>query len=303
VACDGTESWGALPAFVGYVEPFEVGTNSYNDAALSFTVQNVSIRLKRAKWTPLDRSPLGGQSVNSALDEVLASEGIDTSFRSWHARGDTVILPEGAPEDPFEYPRDGESKWETMTRIAGHAGLELGVTDDGLYYSARRNFLSGIAHSLDVAPTDELRRMIERANLRFDPTQNYSAVFVTGTLDTGEPALAVAIDSAAESDPLNYRYNGLGRDSTLDQMQGSCTAGMMALRAQSLAEEAFALAYEPDLQIPVPNMDIGRRDTVYLNGLESIGISSADAWVVLSVTHEQMPNTADSKTTLAVRRL
>lgn len=302
-SCAGVESWEVLPAFVGYIEPFEIGTQSFNDAALSFTVQNVSIKLKRAKWTPLDRSPLGGQSVNAALDEILASEGIDTSFRSWHARGDTVILPEGAPEDPFEYPRDGESKWETMTRIAGHAGVELGVTDDGTFFSARRNFLTGVSHILDVAPTDELRRAIERANLRFDSSQNYSAVFVTGTLDTGETALAVAIDSAAETDPLSYRFNGLGRDTLLDEMQGSCTAGLMALRAQSLAEDAFALAFEPDLQIPVPNMDIVRRDTVYLVGLDNIGISSADAWVVLSVTHEQMPNTVDSKTTLGVRRL
>ncbi|MGV3719305.1 MAG: hypothetical protein ACO1SX_00225, partial [Actinomycetota bacterium] len=138
-----TEAGSAVPVtgFVGYVRSQTAEQGEYNKQDLIVTLDNPTIRFKRTEWDDFAR-PLGGLTVNAALDYVLASEGLDTTNRVWWYTGDLITLPEGSPEDPAFWPRRGERKWETLERIARYAGLELAVFEDsGDFFTVPRNFV------------------------------------------------------------------------------------------------------------------------------------------------------------------
>lgn len=303
VDCNGAEVWDATPIFVGYIELFQTTIQRFRDPTITLTLVNLTTKLKRAKWTPIDRIPLGGQSLNDALDDILATEGLDASYRSWHAAGDSIMLPAGLPEDPFEWPKDSESKWETAVRIAAGVGFELGVTDEGILYSVPKGYIiAGPINDLSADAAAALEDLVLTASLRFNSSENRTAIFVTGELETGESGLAVAIDGEAETNPVSPRFNGLGRDSEVEEAQGTTTAGMLALRAQSMAVEWFRLAFEPDLSLPV-RRSLSRRYLAWISGCEMIGIGTTDQWVVLTVDHDIQPMAGESETTVGLVRL
>jgi hypothetical protein len=290
---------------MGYIEPMEASIETYRAPKVTLRLVNIAEVFKRKVWSDLDRVPLGGQSVNAAMDEVLASEGFDSSYRSWSAAGDAWLLPLGAAEAPFEFPPAGEAKFATLSRLASYAGLEVGVSDQGLFYTQPIGFVSSQGHAFSGAPLvhgdDQLRRMIETARLRYDSAENKTAVMVKGTLEDGSTAMALAVDLAAEANPLSPRFSGMGRDLEIEDL-GDADLDTLEARAAALAAELFRPAWEPSLYLPV-NRDVSRRERALIRDAESIGIAPTDWHVVLELEHYLDKFVGKSRTTAGLVRL
>lgn len=305
---DGSASWNVFPHFVGYLAPMATASQEFRAAELSLQLVNLATHLKRAKWGPRDRAPLGGQTVNAALDEILATEGFDSTYRSWHSRGDLVTLPEGTAEDPCAWPRDGEPKWETMRRLAGHAGLELGQTDAGVFYTQLRDYLTPhIVQTVQAVPPTTLTSLVQRIGLQFDPIENTTDVLCRGEGLFGEELLAAATDYYAETVPTHPRFTPW-RDSYQDETDGTCTQGLLNLRAQAIAGDYFRPAFEAPLVQPV-NLDSSRRDRVTItrgdaaDAFEELGIAETDQFYIVSLTHEIRPYLGECDTLAVLQRI
>lgn len=305
---DGSESWNLLPSFVGYIGPLAAGIEQYRAPEITLGLVNLTHHLKRARWKPTDRIPYGGYTVNEALDDILATEGFGPGDRSWHARGDSVTLPEGKAEDPFEWPRDGESKWESMRRLAGHAGLEIGCSDDGLFYTQRRNYITPfITQTLQAVPPSTLTSLVQKVGLTFDPIENVTHIICRGEGIYGEELLAAATDYGAETFPLNPRFVPW-QDSLVDEVSGTTSSGLLGLRAVSMTEEYFPPRFEGQTMQPV-NLDSSRRDRVTitrgdaLDAFEELGISELDQFYISSLTHLIEPFLGECNTVAVLQRI
>jgi hypothetical protein len=298
-AADGSERWWTV--FTGYIRTIEASASGYGEAEIAWTADNVSIRLKRAEWTRLDAVPLGGQTLNEALDQVLASEGLNASYRSWHEIGDRFLLPYGRAEEPFEWPRAGERKWETLQRLAGYAGLEVVPADDGTLLSGPKRWAEPwLRGGWEAVPATDLKALVQDVRYCLDSAEAATAVLVDGQGPGGEALLAWAVDGAAEGNLLSERLCPW-RETVQETLPGTATPGMLLARVQALAGEQFSLKLEPELTAPV-NLDVARRDRVRVAGT-TVGIADTDEFVVLSLRHhyEADPSFGRLTTTAGLR--
>lgn len=296
----------AGPIFTGYALEPETSTETYNAAEVRFRMESTAFHLRRAKWSPFERLPLGGQSLNAALDEILATEGIPATgqYRVWHAAGDAFPLDTGSPEDPWEWPKDGECKLDTMLRLCGYAGLELGVADDGAFFTLPLDFFRPWSGKiLHAAPPDgaALTSLIQQARYTLACRESATMVIVTGESETGVRLVATAPDREAERNPLSPRFVPW-REVVQEEVSGACTIGMLGARAAALAQELFRLKFEPTLTVPL-DLNIQRRDRLQVWGLGHLGIANSDYFGVLDVEHVLAPTLGESSTTLGLRRL
>jgi hypothetical protein len=293
VDADGTTTR-TTGAFTGYIAAVTVSADRYNDQRLELHLVTLAERLKRAQWTDFDSVPLGGQTVNQALDAILYSEGLDDfpvllglpySYRSWHVLGDLLTLPAGLAENPFEWPVRGESKWETMVRIAGYAGLEIAVLDDGTLSSGPQKYVEPwVSYEFEALPETDLKALVKGAAFSVDYRESVTMVLVQGAdYLTGGARYAYGVDAFAEGFVLSDRFSPW-RDTWQEEVPFPCDQLVLATRAQAAAVEGFPVKYEPDLTYPV-NLDVTRRKRVRIQGL-NVGIGDWDEFAVLTLTHE-----------------
>ncbi len=279
---DTTYEWTSV--FTAYVVAQRVVFTTPQEIGVELTLANVGHRLKRVPWQPDYEAPLGGQTVNQALDAVLATEGIprNGSYRTWHADGDLVTVPAGLPENPAEMTRRGEAKWATLSRLASYAGLRLGVSDAGVLVTVPPTYVTGTIHDVRFGTgwvtDDEVGRGVERS---IDYRESLTAAFVTGESEYGEDLVRAAIDTYAETNTGSGRFTPW-REATVDGVPGTVTGGILAKRAQALAQERFGLLDEVRA-IVLSDPTIGRRDELRLYGGSALGIADGTLHVVLSL--------------------
>lgn len=300
--------------FTGYVALPSTSADGYKHQYLRLQLVTIAERLKRQQWTDFDSLPLGGQTVNQALDAILATEGFDDfpalfafpySYRSWHAVGDNLTLPAGTPENPFEWPRRGESKWETMVRIAGYAGLEIAVLDDGTLSSGPQKYVDlFVSYAVTPTPDTNLTLLVKRAALAADYRESVTAVLVQGIdATTGGARYAYGVDAFAESFALSDRFCPW-RETIQEEVPFPCNGLVLAARAQALAVEGFPVKYEPDITLPV-NLLVRRRMRVQIQDL-TIGIADWHEFAVLTLKHTYRaddPGFAQMDTVAGLRRV
>jgi hypothetical protein len=290
--------------FTGYVRSVNVRQAEYNKSNTGLVIDNSTVRLRDKEWTEFDNIPLGGQSLNSALDDILASEGIplNTSYRQWHLIGDLFTLPSGRPEDPFEWPRRGERKWETAERIAGYAGLELGLTEDGVFATVPQETYSlTVTRVLEAVATGELKHGIQDISVSADASQSATAVLVYGNAEDGGRLFAYAVDSQAELNTTSDRFSNIGRCLVQEELPGTVNAAMLSGRARFLAYLHFGNKIDATVRTP-QNLEATRRETDRFSGVLT-GPTDAEKYVVLTASHDLRPALVDSSTSLTLRRI
>lgn len=289
---------------VGFVTEPCVHTERYRDVRLSLRFCNVSHRFKRARWTRLNSYPLGGRTLNQALDRILADEGVplNVSYRHWHTWGDYFVLPFGSPEDPFEWPRPGESKWDTMQRLAGYAGLEVVPTDDGVLRTLPLGYFSpDLKKTLAAVPESNLVDLVMRLNWRWLHGESVNLVMVHGVDSvTGAAIMAWAFDSETQN-PTSTKYMPyvVSHEEIID---GTCTPGMLAARASVLAQRLFRNFVHAEILNPV-DLEVGRTDQNAVSGFTNTGIQATDRWVVRSIRHRYSPTLGKSATEVSAEIL
>lgn len=304
---DASETW--THVFTGHIEKMEPAYDSVGRVTVAVRCVNLADWFKRARWGWLDRIPLGGQSVNAAADYILYSEGLGAGYRSWHAKGDWVTLPEGLAEDPLEWPARGEPKWETLERIFGHAGLEVGVTDAGILATVYRDYVANaVTHNFianAASPATPIEALIEKLHHSLDYSESATSVEVTDTTEQGTAALAWAADLAAEQDPTSLRFVGR-RQPVIEDLRGGAPPWLLQSRAGAIAAEVFALKSEPDLTTFVDYVR-QRRERVAFWGCAAAGIPQGTQAVILSLSYRVRmdPDTGEfeARNTAGVRLL
>lgn len=295
---DGTTA--NYTVFTGYLRMPQPRQNEYGKARYTLTVDNASIRFKERTWDEFSSVPLGGQTVNAALDAILVSEGLNATFRRWWITGDFVVLPAGLAEDPFEWPPPGESKWETMTRIAQHAGLELGVLDDGTYVTVPRDYTDQyLSRIWEGNPASDATAAVMEMRVSVDSAEQATAVLVRGTDEFGNSIYGFAVDTLAEQYPGSPHFSPWRR-LIREELPGTATVGMCISRAQGIAVEHFRIKVESEVTVPL-DLSIGRRMAAQVQGT-NLGIVDADINFVLTVRHVGKPAIAECVSTYGLRR-
>lgn len=301
VLTTGGIDWKAgLVCYIRTVTPVQT---EFGFSQVEITGDNASILFKEAQWTDLDRVPFAGRTVNQALDAILASEGLNSSYRTWHPKGDVVIVPLGSPEDPGEWPRRGEDKWTTLQRIAGYAGLEIVPLDDGRFATGPLDYVYPVVtHEFEAAPESDLAAAIKSLRNTVDYSQSATAILVYSQGERGEQLLAYAVDTQAEGNVFSPRFSPW-RVIVQEDIPGTSNLGLMTSRAAGLALQLFGLKMEPELTTPL-NLELSRRDRVRIKGTY-LGIADYDEFVVLSLRHTIKfdPAYATVDTVAGLRRL
>lgn len=294
-------------AFTGYIVAQSVGPTAMGEIGITLTLANVGHRLRRVQWQPDFEVPLGGQTVNQAMDDVLVSEGIprNSSYRVWHANGDVVTVPAGLPEDPAELTRRGEAKWSTLERLASYAGLKLGVTDAGALVTVTPAYVTGTIHDLQftaaTSDPDQIGLGLEHTT---DYRETLTAVFLTGTSEYGEDLVVAAIDTYAETNTGSGRFTPW-REPLTESAPGTVTPGILTVKAQALATEHFGLKREPRT-VSLVDPTIGRRDEIRIYGATAVDIPDGTRHMVLSLDHsigiDPRSGAMEHRTTAGIRR-
>lgn len=279
---DGDESWWTV--FTGYVtrpRTFSRGGRFFAE----LTLANATHTFRSTHWTSQDVRALGGQSLNDASDGILASEGLNASYRSWHALGDLLILPPGRAEEPFALLRPNECKWETLVWLNGLIGLEVAALDDATFVTVPYDYLTGNTHEYESLPEeDDLYKIAEEVSGGWDYEQAVTAILVSGTAEYGAELTAWAVDLYAETNTTSGRF-APRRHVIQEELPDTCAPGVLLSRCAALASKHFPVRCEPPISVPL-NLGIGRRDEIILNGNDILGIADGTSFVVLGLQHE-----------------
>lgn len=288
----------------GYTTEPGCERTGFGEKQIKLTLDNATIWLKKAKWNDVQGVvPLGGQTLNAMLDMCLDYAGLPTTYRSWHASGDLITLPAGSPEDPYLWPKAGESVWDTMADTARKCGLELGCTAAGVYVTVPVDYAQPVVTQiLQADPTGELSRAIQSIAFREKTSESYTAVEVRGYDERGGLLLAFICDNTAEQDTTSQRFVPW-REWHIEVVPGTCTPGMIAAMAQGIAAEKLPRKFEGEIRTPL-NENLARRDRVRVEGTNA-GLEDDQDCMVLTLHHhlEGDPSMETSYTTAGIRRL
>jgi hypothetical protein len=283
---------------VGFVCDITVTNETYNSVDLAMKLTTVAERFRRARWNKLDTFPLGGRTLNQALDLILETEGLpaNTSYRQWDFvgglfwgfLGDRVVIPLGMPEDPFEWPVAGECKWATMQRLAGYFGLEVVPLDNGILTTVPKRYLDPVvsatyqADALNLSDT-ELQRLALRLRWRRNSQEKATSVLLDGVDENGNPIFVYATDDAAEQNPLSPRFTPF-RVEIQETLDGTVSPGLLASRAGELAREFFIEPISVDLTHSV-DLTLSRGQRVRVEGFEAAGVNPLYDFRIATLRH------------------
>lgn len=300
VETDGTTEF-LTPVFTGYLTAIQVHQDEYGKSAVRLRADNVTWRAKSSEWEQ-DTTPLGGLTVNQALDQVLFSLGFTAADRVWHTNGNAVTLDPGSPEDPFLWPREGENKWDTMSRIARFAQCEIGVTDDGIWATVLKNYVPpAVAIDWQALPATDANLGIRQGATNWDFRQWFTGVIVRGEDARGWPVYASSIDLEAELDYESPRFAGWAQRSHL-RLDGSGSQGMANVYCLTEAMDRLQEKMEPEIVVPVAPT-VGRRMRVTVSGTVPLGVNAGDEFMVVSLKHTFARPQFRCVTTAGLRRI
>jgi hypothetical protein len=297
--------------FVGYVEEVEASWGEdLSEIEVTVHLANASAIFRRDPWTPFTCLLLSGQTPNDAGDEILASRGRGTSYRSWHAAGASGLIALGNPDEPNELTRTGELPWETLSRIFQERSLELGVADDGVLYTAPQDYVAPtVSWEYRAAPEEgetdppEVRQEFRRIRYRIDFKESATAALVYGTGPDGQLVFRYAYDPEAETNVASERFSPF-RETRLKELPGSPDAGLVTGHCQALAGDAFLLKREIDLTVPL-DVVRSRRERVAVYDCAGLGIPDGTECVLLTLSHSWRAGDGWTRmdTTAGLRRL
>jgi len=297
--------------FVGHVEEIEASWGEdLSEISLTVHLANTSAIFRRDPWTPFTCLLLSGQTPNDAGDEILASRGRGTSYRSWHAAGASGIIALGNPDEPNELTRTGELPWETLSRIFLERNLELGVDDAGVVYTAPQDYVAPtVTWEYRSAPVDgdtdppEVRKQFRTIKYRIDFKESATAALVYGTGPDGQLVFRYTYDSDAETNVASERFSPF-RETRLKELSGSPDTGLVTGHCQALAGEAFLLKREIDLSVPL-DVVRSRRERVAVYDCDGLGIPDGTECVLLTLSHTWTAGDGWTRmeTTAGLRRL
>ncbi|MFN3652361.1 MAG: hypothetical protein ACK47B_22525 [Armatimonadota bacterium] len=278
---DGEEQWWTV--FTGYIDRVRIEADGYGASRVTFRAENATARFKHSEWTMLEARPLGGLTLNAAADAVLASEGLNASYRLWDGLGDRFALPPGSPEEPAELPRPGERKWETLERIFGYAHLEPYARRDGTISSVPRSYFGPVTRSYRVTDPAAAQELIDSLSVELDYNRWATAVLVTGRGERGGAMVGWARDGAAEGGEASAHFCPW-REVLQEEIPGSTSPGLVLSRAQALAYDLFGVRSETEVALPL-DPGVERRDAVALYGAGAAGFADGAELVVLTLRH------------------
>lgn len=277
----GGEEW--QTSFTGYIRSITPAQRDYGQATLDLAIENVTTRFRRTTWIELDAIPLGGQTLNAALDYVLASEGLQAQDRIWHWLGDRILLPAGTAEEPAFWPRPGETKWETLEEICRWCGMEIGALTDGRLTTVPVDYVEPwVTHQWDWTPSLALHELVLDASYSLDSGESVTATIVRGEDEYGNAGWAYAIDVEAELYPSSVRFRPW-RETREERIDGATSLGFLALAARSLLLANGTPKQRLELSTPV-QLGLRRRQRVQLLG-STIGVSDYDEFAILTLRH------------------
>jgi len=292
-------------AFIGYIRDPQPSQSEYGKPGVTIRIENATARLKQKPW-PLWTAPFGGMLLNDALEAILETDGISGSYlrTNWHSSGETILLPSGFPEDPAYLPRPGERKWETAARICQDNGLELGITDDGVWYTVPRNYTAPyVAWVFDAAISNGyLTQSIQASQTTYNAGDAVTAAWVYSTDDAGQLIVGYGIDSQAEENASSPRFCEIGRISHLRELPGTSSLGQVATAAQADFTEHTAVKEECTLTVPFLT-SLGRRDVVAIKNCTPTGQPDGSLWVVLSIEINAGPLIVEGSARFGLRRI
>jgi hypothetical protein len=289
---DSTYEW--YTSFTGYVDEIKDQWEQFGQNTITIELHNGTYRFKTTTWNELDVISLGGVVPNYSSDYVLYTEGLmdaartDASYRNWYYTGDLNqnILPVGTNDQPSELIKPEEDKWETITRLQAHIGLEAGCDDNGVLYSVPFNYVEPTVtwnfRATSQSSTD-LRDQIKTISQVFKSTDTVTMVFSTGELPNGTKGMAWISDNLAEFNVASGRFSRW-RLVLHDRVKGIISAGLLFARAQFLAGINFGRSWRPDVVTAVnPALRLGQRIAVW--GCATINIPDGTEHVVETLTH------------------
>lgn len=278
---DGSQEWHD-PVFTGHISRIGAEQRVFGQAVIPVELENVTVRARTTEWSELNCEPLGGLTVNAALDTCLAVLGLGAGFRDWHPSGAIVLMPEGAPEDPFFYPQPGDNVWDVMKDVAAVGGLEIGATVDGKFATVPIGYVSGtVDHTWDAAPTDDAERTVEEAAYTFESANNATCVIARGKDEFGNLLLAFGVDSPAELNTASGRFSEW-RMTHREDVKGTTTIGMLVDIVQGHMLASVPPRYDLEIRSPV-RLDVHRRDRIEVHGT-TVGAADTDQFKVLTRT-------------------
>jgi hypothetical protein len=292
-------------AFVGYLEAESAEQAEYGKAKITLKLENPTVRLKRMQWGILGptSTPLGGQTVNAALDECLVQAGLTTTYRSWNSAGDSITIPLGLPENPNFWPKASDSIWDTMTAIAELAGLEIGVTDSGVYFTQVVDYYDGyVSTLLEATASGDIRYGVTAGSYQVNYRESGTRVVVRGEDAYGREAYVYAVDASAELNTLAAAFCPWP-EGVVSEVDGTLGAGYLAQVARTRFLELYPLKGEAEITTPV-NLDLLRRQQVQVSGLY-LGFDVYSRWWVATIRHRYRadPSMASCETTVGLRRV
>lgn len=255
-----------------------------------------AVRAKRWFWEA--SIPFGGQTVNTALGDILDRLAVPAGSRSLDSTGDDVTLPRGAPEEPAFASRRGEAYWDTLTRIAGHAGLEIGCTDTGTWYTLPKGTVGALNTHTWKAPATAYRELQRRVRFRFDSGESFTAIRVVGKDAVGRP-VAAYVDGHDEADTSSTRYSPWP-EVYVEELPDTTSAPAATDRCVYLFDSKYPLRFEAEVEAPF-NPDIGRLSQVQLEG-SGTGVVDNEALGVRTVEHRIEGVDGEQATVVTARR-
>jgi hypothetical protein len=297
---DGDE----LPySYVGHVVESAVDWPRHREVNLSLQMANVSQKWKLLRWDEGDRFPLGGRTLNQALDAILTTEGIplNASYRVWDADGsglgDAFVLPVGDAEDPFGLPRAGESKWETMQFLASLAGLELIPLDDGVLTTLPVDWYDPFtSKTLEAVPAAQLKNLLLRLGWRWRHRESATFVRVGGVMaGSGARLWAWALDADAERNPASARFTPFRIAIPDVIIPGTCTLGVVTALCQTYVRKYFLNKVSVEVGT-IADLDVGRRQVHQVEGAEVAGVVASNRFGVMSLRHTYRPFLGETRT-------
>lgn len=276
-------------AFAGHLTEEPIVNEQVNELTWQGRFQNQALRFKSSFWQPFESLPLGGGSVNDAIEEVFESEGLDPAgYITLHAAGDAMPIPAGWPEEPAEWPPEGEAKWETLKRLAGYAGLEIIPKRDGTYECQALGYVAAsVTKTWKAAPATDLLEFVQRFRNTRQHLERATMILVEGENWSGVPMWFFAIDTDAEEDPASVRFLPW-RITMRERIPGRTTPALLVGRAQSLAVEMFRNRDEPEVVAPV-DLTVRRRHRGKVEGLLAASPDAAEYSVrAIEIVYERL---------------
>ncbi|MGV3723019.1 MAG: hypothetical protein ACO1SX_19135, partial [Actinomycetota bacterium] len=283
---DGTDE--VYTSLVGYVEEWSAEWSDELELwTVTWKIANASARFRRNPWGPFRQVCLAGQTPNAAADEILYWHGLNSSYRDWHAAGSGGVIDPGAPESPCELTNPTELPWETLERIFAERFLEVGVADDGTFFTLPKDYAGGSVtmtyHGGDPDGGDDERNRPSRISRRTDYKESFTAALVYGVDANGQFVFATAYDSEAETNVASARFSQW-RECVLKEIPGTPHGAYLVGHCQALAQERFPLHAEADLVVPVDPRR-SRRERVALYGYGGGDIPDGTEFVILTLEH------------------